>query len=386
MIYHASQEPNEERLSTEEPVVETPRSGASACDEIESGRQLRLLRRLAPTNPVRRATEALLDLRPAPSAGIQPLLDALANSSDARWKERTVAAWALGRASLDPEQSLAATEMLCRVLENRQIGPGRRFLARASRTLFQAAAPLLLLPALYAAGPFLSNLHDEIGFRWGEVAYFAGSLLAFLLYYGLPFLCLTAPFYALFELVAAVDRANNVRVMAAASLGRIRLPQSISALAGVAYDGSRSVAVASGSALRHILPVLRNEHYGQLGAQTVPNLCRLLGHPSELFVLELLQALGKVGDGRAVSAVEWLARQGETVWLREAAERILPILKERQQRENAPKLLLRPSSACDQTPETLLRAAPQTTEASPNHLLRASATEEIRGEETVFSP
>ena len=63
--------------------------------------------------------------------------------------------------------------------------------------------------------------------------------------------------------------------------------------------------------LRVALAELTPEHYGQLGSEAVPILCRLLQRCMPLriaepdadnsFALELLAALEKIGDARAIS-------------------------------------------------------------------------------------
>ena len=89
--------------------------------------------------------------------------------------------------------------------------------------------------------------------------------------------------------------------------------------------------------------------------------------------LAILQALGKIGDHRAVKLVERLVKKGRTPAIREEAARILPILQQRQQQGNAPSTLLR---ASESGKEVLLRASEPGMEARSEELLRANIGEE----------
>ncbi len=128
-------------------------------------------------------------------------------------------------------------------------------------------------------------------------------------------------------------------------------------------------------ALRQALPVLQSEHYGLLNLQAIPNLCRLLYQPDESLVLEVIEALGKIGDGSALHPVKWVAERGRTQQIREAAQAILPILEERHRQEQDPQILLRPTAGFS-TPDTLLRAAQAKPETGSEHLLRVSTQEQ----------
>src|SRR5579871_5772358 len=104
------------------------------------------------------------------------------------------------------------------------------------------------------------------------------------------------------------------------------------------------------------------------------NACRLLGHPDDDLVLAVLDALSKVGDGRAVTSVERVAAHGRTAPLREAAQRVLPILQERRQRERDAARLLRAADAPHMPDDVLLRPAQSTGRIDPELLLNAIRT------------
>ena len=89
-----------------------------------------------------------------------------------------------------------------------------------------------------------------------------------------------------------------------------------------------------------------------------------------------LEALGKIGDGRAVYTVERLAARGKSSAIRQAAAQILPILQERQRAENAPGVLLRAANRPGSDVNNLLRPAEEAAPTDPQQLLRANITEE----------
>jgi hypothetical protein len=89
----------------------------------------------------------------------------------------------------------------------------------------------------------------------------------------------------------------------------------------------------------------------------------------------LLKAIGQIGDERFLETVEALARgEGEAkkrTAVRDSAEQCLPLLKERVNRQRAPRTLLRPAeSASGADKEVLLRPAGNSSSVAPADLLR----------------
>src|SRR5262249_8359417 len=126
--------------------------------------------------------------------------------------------------------------------------------------------------------------------------------------------------------------------------------------------------------LQRLLPLLTSGHYGQLGPQTVPDLCRSLEYyaNSAPFCLAILDALIKVGDGRAIKTVQKIADETPFSTVRAAAQNLLPILYERQRQEAEPQMLLRATQAPQTPSEQLLRPSQEKQEADAEVLLRAS--------------
>jgi hypothetical protein len=94
----------------------------------------------------------------------------------------------------------------------------------------------------------------------------------------------------------------------------------------------------------------------------------------ESIVILAMDVLGRMGDVLALKDVEEIASHGATSTVRDAANRVLPILRDRARRSEDAARLLRPAFAPDA--ETLLRPASGPTEADPAVLLRpANASE-----------
>jgi len=287
-----------------------------------------------------------------------PLI-AVLRTPTAPWKERQVAAWTLGWTEFDLKQQPAAIRALLDVLENRlPVDPGRygRMLQRSLFSLSVGCAGSILLVVI------LSMLY----FGQGRFHAWSGILMVLL--------AVGAWIGGLFgSLIYEDSRVDRVRATGVTALGRLHAPESVGALAKAALEPSQRVRTAAIPALRAVLRRLTPNHYGQLGAEAVPGLCRLLGQADEGLTLHLLEALEKVGDGRAVRPVEHLLSGVHTSLVRRTAERILPLLRERQQRENESQMLLRGASEPPAAPEHLLRPTyPGTPSNAPKQLLRPS--------------
>src|SRR5579863_2980538 len=106
------------------------------------------------------------------------------------------------------------------------------------------------------------------------------------------------------------------------ALGRLRAPQGIGALAAACRDRAEPVREAAVEALPSVLPTLTPAHYGTLDGQAVPNLCKLLYPFEAKWTRQILEALGKVGDGRAVEPVQRLIAERPNAAIRAAAEAV----------------------------------------------------------------
>jgi hypothetical protein len=197
-------------------------------------------------------------------------------------------------------------------------------------------------------------------------------------------------FHPLIQLImlVSVERDLQIRLAFLHALQHLRVPTSVETLADIACHTHSELRCAAEHALLAALPTLTTDHYGQFSLETVPNLCRILtgerpAFPvaSEALLLATLNALEKIGDGRAVSAVRHTA-VASYVSCVEEAQRILPVLLERQERERHRGMLLRASSAPETNTDQLLRPAGDTTTA-PEQLLRPVTNSEDVGNNRI---
>lgn len=149
-------------------------------------------------------------------------------------------------------------------------------------------------------------------------------------------------------------------------------------------------------ALTSLLPRLRASDTSLLNAAQRANLCQLLSLPVEnpLFKdvrdlfrpaknreidirVAILQAFEQVGDSKALSVVERLAKRDvKTVGekrIQEAAKQCLPALQLRAEEQRSSQTLLRAADVSSRATDTLLRAATGMQEAQSEQLLRPSS-------------
>lgn len=335
--------------------------------DLEEQREIaRLARRLRPDNPVRQIAFALLERNTVEEETLAPLLKTLKAPLEDRWRERTVAAWAVGQWPLKAEQKAEVTDILGRIIMNRQLGRTDRFVLRLVFAIVRTA--LCSLVTVAACGFVLLS-----GALWRGSGIL--TLLAILLA-GVSFILLACMPFLSFAL--DVHKNHQVRQLAVRSLGRLRQPLSTGVLANTIMDRNDNVSAEAIRAFRNILPLLSSTQYGQHDRETVPALCKLLFfyHCRPILRPFVVEAIGMIGGGEAVKPIEFVARTEKGTGSGKIAERILPILRERQQRENDPKRLVRAASAPDEPASLLLRPAQDSGSAEAHLLLRPIASDE----------
>jgi hypothetical protein len=185
---------------------------------------------------------------------------------------------------------------------------------------------------------------------------------------------------------ALFDPDPYVRATAARGLGPMRIARMAGPLATASRDTSPEVRAAAVGALVETLPRVTEAHIRTIGRQTVPYLCFLLDHRNVAVRRTILEALEKIGDGRACPYVEKAANEDEVGELRMLAARVLPVLLQRRETERNPSLLLRSSTAppkvtllrqSEQDPEDLLRPAVAAVAANPQQMLRPAETSSL---------
>jgi hypothetical protein len=330
---------------------------------------------------LRRTIQAILKDEPLWPEDIAILLRVLNGADDRKWKERILAAWALRQIALPPKEKENAAEILQSIVST----PREHDSYRAKRIMTWVGR----VSVVVAIVEYIGLLLMTNPYTFGDLVLLA--LICFIFWLvpitvvGLiPITVVTIPTYRAIN----DTHYNRVRAMAATTLGKLGLRQSIPALVAAACGrekftfGATPVREAALATLPPLLATLTTEDYGQFDSEVVPNLCRLLRQPSEDVVQSALEALGKIGDERAIKPVEQLCQRAATqgaVTLQETAERVLPLLCQRQQEENNPRILLRATDAPSLPNDTLLRPAQGVPEADPQVLLRASTQEEGSG-------
>jgi hypothetical protein len=185
----------------------------------------------------------------------------------------------------------------------------------------------------------------------------------------IPLLVVALPVF-LVSLAMESMHLREIRAEAARTLGALRDPDSLAVLISCARDLSAEVRRAGTEGLPqnlHDLPPVRPN----LAPADYAKLIALLGSSEEIVVLSVLDALEKFDEGEAIQGVQRLVKRGATREIRAEAERILPILKDRQRRAQDPALLVRPAGPPEDAPEELLRPAWGVADEDPSTLLRA---------------
>lgn len=306
-----------------------------------------LLRRLPASHPIRQAAESFLA---APAAPLEPtsftlLFRALTNPEARHWRERMIAAWALCRATLTPQQARNIANTLLDILNDQLPGDTREERQQGYyRWLWYGTLPAL---TFFVVMIFVRALPGEENLLFGAAM---GTLLV-------------AAASALRAVIgmARLDlddwRINRVRVAAVEGLGLLQMPETVGALAFALGDLNLRLRAAAEAALFDTLPRLTFDHYGSLDRQAVPNLCRVLSHPRQELVVRVLEALEKVGDGRALPFVQRLDDRPADTAFRELAARVLTTLQERKRLEDDRRMLLRGSTSPNAAPSLLLRSS-----------------------------
>ena len=327
------------------------------CDPPPPEMLPRLALRLPRESPLRGLLAALPAQVRKSSEMAREMVMLLRDSSGERWREQEVAARLVPLLQLDLKQRMEACAGLIELLE-------RHHWTGESRT-----GPRLFWG--FVALAFTGRILVEL-FRPGQMVAANEVILA-----GCGII--SAP---LLHSAVRSDDAGlwQVRRASAASLGWLKVPGAVDGLAEAATGigptfrayQRETLRLIGISALYRVLPKLKEDHFGLLKSHTVPALTRLLERSfDEELRLIILEALGKIGDGRALAAVAYVSDNG-TPTERACAARILPILRERRRKERDPRLLLRAAAESEDTRDLLLRPA-ESSQHDEGVLLRPSA-------------
>jgi len=335
------------------PKPEKPEHPALTFDSEDTEPIAQLVLTLQRNDPVRNLAMSLLAGRGVDLPDPSPLIRAVNGCRPRDWRRGAAAAWCLANVNLSAEDRASVASRLAAIVDNRI---PYDHLGAAFGRLFKvcgAITALVILPILlYTAPNWIGSLGALLATAIATVM--AGTLF-FLLLSGV----VVGPFLVPLSVAADKSRVNRVRAQAAETLGALGQPESVDVLADAAHEIGSRVRNPAHDALLRILPTLTEQHRGTLSAQTVPNLCRLLDDSEMPTTLDILRALERIGDGRAVKPVQltiirWSLRLPNSA-VRKEAERILPVLLQRQRQEQASSILLR--AADHSLNEVLVRPA-----------------------------
>src|SRR5437764_1973807 len=206
-------------------------------------------------NPVGRLLYAIQRGERPELDDIGPILRELRNNKHFSSSTREMAAWALTRAVLTPDQQQDALAALKDTLENRY--PRDHF------KLFRA----LVRPATITA-PLTMLFGISVGLMpWWQ------SILLMPLFALILHIVLLPLLLPVFQAIA-ISHGNRVRASCALALGELGSVENAGPLARALRDRSRHVRRAARDALMIRLPQLTTDHYGRLEMDIVPNLSR----------------------------------------------------------------------------------------------------------------
>ncbi len=293
------------------------------------------------------------------------------------WREQVISAWALGQAELTEEQQKVAAEALAHRLDysGKTRGQWQRDNVRIGvRNALSWVSDVIVLFLIFSAIiPLIGRFLPEIVLLLLRTMMRICSLLF-----------LATPLVPFVTIAHQINITKKVRLEVGRSLGSLERAEGVPALLRASQDLEFFLHIGQES-LERTLPSLTYErHYGTLGSEVVPHLCRLLNRSYNVekgsttrWKLVLLNALEQMGDARALGLLTRLTRQTSPhLSMTEAHEfhkkvaQVLDTVQKRADRETEQATLLRGSEA-PVLPETLLRSYEGVIETPPEQLLRA---------------
>lgn len=333
----------------------------------------REIERMRPGNPIRQASEVVLETGVLPAEFVEPMLSRLKTFRPWLGRTQRYAMWLLCCAQVEGQEKHRICARLREIV-------GRWPLLGTKQRMLRAAGWALAL-----SGSFVFTL-----IRLDPYPDYMSMLLVLLVIGGVSW-------FAIMPVLAGVDhhKMTNLREQALIALARLPTVESLAVAAEAYREGSaiwqrilygnmsfyrtQTLRGKAAWALLNILPCVRKSDYGCLPSSTVPNLCWIVAWTgkaddvsNKALSLQILRALNNIGDARAIPAVEQLAKSSPSEVVRQTAARTLSILQERHRQESATQTLLRASGTGVSTPDALLRAADAVpTKMDAGEMLRA---------------
>ncbi len=338
----------------------------TSCSDARMFRQARKRLKNATLREIIMALENQQPLTPGQMAYAQTRLtdtDLLFSRNLLRpvWDECWLTIWLLRHISMNTAEQERAATTLISIVEKRLPTPKYCLRRRVGNGL---ARTLLFLAAMFC---YLLYHFDWLA---GEGNWYSFIMLRMMLIVTCAVAPLFLPLFCLFDALYA----NRVRAAAVAALGYLKQASFLGVITKATKDSSLVVRNAALDALPLVLPSLTPEHYGSFSSETISGLCHILDHAEAVLQLTILEALIKVGDGNAVRSVERTAVKGRSEQARSLAIHVLPVLQQRQQQENASRMLLRASQSVSESSRILVRPAQESAGTEPHQLLRSSSS------------
>jgi hypothetical protein len=324
------------------------------------------------------------------------LLAALANTNDAAWRKRAIAAWTMGVIEIPQGERERVVSLLRSVLtDRRRQSLGERTLQRcfnAGYRTFRVMFWIILLSSSLQAA-FLPEISILLRLMMVLLKSLTGALSTAIF---------ITPFVLPFSIRHDKEKNAEARALAARSLKRLNAVEAIRDILIHALDRAPSIHRESRDALRVLLPQLSEQDRALLPLNAESLLGKILHRSSEPILVEvILDQLEQWGQGAALlSVADFLKKfsrnvvsrfsvpiEGEIpVEMRESlrrmqdaeqriadkAHRVHTLLLERQAQASARTELLRHSTAPKADSDQLLRAAHASAETQPETLLRAA--------------
>ncbi|MCW3097048.1 MAG: hypothetical protein JWL77_2666 [Chthonomonadaceae bacterium] len=289
-----------------------------------------------------------------PVQDLQPVLRALTGAFRPRKNEPLVAFWLIVHVSWTDDQRITLSKKLSITVD--KAAKGRRL----DRTLLRWFLRFMSVSALLFL--FIYSVPFRGLYRIAEIIVEVGMISLIL---SIPLTL--AGYMVSLPLSLKIDRCKLAQLTSAVeALGELGQPACIASLAKATVHSPQAAA----SALTRVMAGLQSDDLGALPGQTVPALCSVLTATSPETALVILQALTLIGDRRAIRNVESLSRNHFRPEVREAATKLLPILRQRDLEHQSSSHLLRASNALPDSGQTLLRATQEQPTADPSQLLR----------------
>ena len=316
------------------------------------------------------------------SHSIEWLVISLNNIADRDWKARTVAAWMLGVSDLPLQKRGDVIASLRDLLQNRCKMKaslfGERLLTGYFRT-FQFALPAVTFTI------FLLAQDWDFGELSAGGKFLIKILLAIVGSAGLSGMVLP------FAIPASLERSkmdnDEARMMAMKALLRQNALEAMSETLECAFDKSEGIRIQCRAALRHFLPQITEKNRTVMPLSSEHWIAKILDDTHDLVFREVIvDYLEKFGQGSSAKAVdccrerltqtlpytEGMEVRSSTEQLLAKCERVLAILHERQNQNDARQELLRHSAAPIVHADQLLRSAADSQTTPTEQLLRAS--------------